>query len=61
MFVKSKVEPLLPTLTEICAGLACYGFLNLVKENDFLPHILSKWIVHVDIRNTYEGCKAKVQ
>ena len=31
MFVKSKAEPLLPTLTKTCAGLACYGFLNLVK------------------------------
>ena len=40
MFVKSKVEPLLPTLTEICAGLACYGFLNLVKENSAIFYLI---------------------
>ena len=49
MFVKSKDEPLLPTLTEICAGLACYGSLNLVKENSaifyqiFCPGGLFTW------------------
>ena len=36
MFVKSKVESLLPTLTEIFAGLACYDFLSLVKENSVI-------------------------
>ena len=49
MFVKSKVEPLLPTLTELCAGLACCSFLNLVKENSAIfyhilcPSGLFKW------------------
>ena len=49
MLVKSKVEPLLPKLTQIYAGLACYGFLNLVKENNsifyqiFCPSGLFTW------------------
>ena len=41
MFVKSKVKPLLPTLTEICDGLACYGFLSLVKENSAIFYHIS--------------------
>ena len=53
MFVKSKVEPLLPTLTEIYAGLACYGFLNLVKVNSsilyhiFCPSGLFTWTYEI--------------
>ena len=49
MLVKSKVEPLLLKLTQIYAGLACYGFLNLVKENNsifyqiFCPSGLFTW------------------
>ena len=53
MFVKSKVEPLLPTLNKICAGLACYGFSNLVKENSaifyhiFCPSGLFTWTYEI--------------
>ena len=54
IFVKPKAEPLLQTLTEIiCAGLACYGFLNLFKENSaifyqiFSPSRLFTWTYEI--------------
>ena len=33
IFVKSKSEPLLPTLREICEGLRCYSFLDQIIFN----------------------------
>ena len=53
VFVKWKVKLLLPTLTEICPGLSCYGFLNLIKENSaifnhiFCPSGLFTWTCEV--------------
>ena len=38
MLVKSKLESLLPTLTEICEGLRCYNFLDQIKENSEIFH-----------------------
>ena len=54
--MKSKVEPLFPTLTEICAGLSRYGFLNLVKENSaifyhiFCPSGLFTWTYDIFVK-----------
>ena len=38
ILVKSKLEPLLPTLTEICDSLRCYNFLDQIKENSEIYH-----------------------
>ena len=31
--MKSKVEPMLPTLSEFCNGLSCYNALSLIRVN----------------------------
>ena len=31
--MKSKVEPMLSTLSKICNGLSCYNVLSLVRAN----------------------------
>ena len=31
--MKSKVEPMLPTLSEICNGLSCCNVLSLIRGN----------------------------
>ena len=56
MLVKSKVEPVLPTLTEIWVGLAFYDFLNLIKDNSaifyhiFCPSGLLTWTYGIFIK-----------
>ena len=38
ILVKSKLELLLPTLTEICEVLRCHNFLDQIKENSEIFH-----------------------
>ena len=41
IFVKLKLEPLLPTLTETCESLRCYNFLYQIKKNiEIFHHVL---------------------
>ena len=47
--MKSKVEPMLSTLGEICNGLSCYNFLSLIRVNSdiffavFCPSKVFTW------------------
>ena len=47
--MKSKVEPMLSTLSEICNGLSCYNVLSLIRVNSdifyavFCPSKVFTW------------------
>ena len=47
--MKSKVEPMLSTLSEICNGLSCYNVLSLIRANSdifyavFCPSKVFTW------------------
>ena len=47
--MKSKVEPMLSTLSEICNGLSCYNVLSLIRANSdifyavFCPSNVFTW------------------
>ena len=47
--MKSKVEPMLSTLGEICNGLSCYNFLSFIRVNSdiffavFCPSKVFTW------------------
>ena len=48
--MKSKVEPMLSTLIEICNGLSCYNVLSLIRANSdifyavFCPSKVFTWM-----------------
>ncbi len=66
IFIKSKIEPLMPLLQEIMNGLQCYGLMDLIKnhpdvlESAFAQRKISNGLMRNSVSSLHQNSMRKV-